>query len=665
MKKKYYNEAIIGNEKIVASFSYQGEMLRLFYPTRDYRQFIDTMQTGVKINDSALIYLHEDINNEYEQYYTENTNILNTKIKNTYFNLSILQTDFVSISKNVIIKKYKLTNENSIDLEVDFLLYSKLLSNNNNMVGSKIEKDTLLQYSHDYTYCIFSKLPILGYRLNHSEEEIKSGYLYDKDYIGMANDSAISYKIGNLKPKESKEFEIFIYINNNQEKYQMDEIIEDVEKIKSIDTTKEQKKVEKYWNNYVKEHDGLKILSKKEEWQRKLTGKDEIKDAVNKSIEKEQNEIDKIAYEKYESIKKIYVRSILLFPLLSNTETGGISAAIEVDEERSKCGRYSYCWPRDAVFVTKALDILNMTEQTTKFYTNFCKKTQSKNGMWEQRFYTDGRLAPCWGYQIDETASIIYGIYEHYKITKDKEFLKQVYPMCQKVPLGLPLGTFPFGKSVPFGTLEKEPMTEKESYDLWEMHEGVHLYSLSAIYAALKAMIAIKQELNETKEIEELEEKAKQIKDYCLKNFYDEQSKTLKRNNKDNIMDISLLGTVVPFSMLDAEQREVKNTIEKINMTLRTYTGGYLRFENDSYLGGNNPWPIATLWLALYNMKIGKQEEATNQIEFISKTATKHGFLAEQIDNETMQSNWVIGLGWSHAMYIIALSQLGTFGDVS
>ncbi len=647
MKKKYYNEAVIGNEKIVASFSYQGEMLRLFYPTRDYRQFIDTMQAGVKINDSALIYLHEDINNQYEQYYTENTNILNTKIKNTYFNLSILQTDFVSISKNVIIKKYKLTNENSIDLEVDFLLYSKLLSNNNNMVGSKIEKDILLQYSHDYTYCIFSKLPILGYRLNHSEEDIKSGYLHDKDYIGMANDSAVSYKIGTLKPGESKEFEIFIYINNNQEKDQMDEIIEDVEKIRKIDTTKEQKNVEKYWNNYVKEHDGLNILSKKEEWQKKLA-------------------------EEYEKMKQIYVRSILLFPLLSNSETGGISAAIEIDEERSKCGRYSYCWPRDAVFVTKALDLLNMTEQTTKFYTNFCKKTQSKNGIWEQRFYTDGRLAPCWGYQIDETASIIYGIYEHYKITKDKEFLKQVYRMCQKVfdtlgtvPLGLPLGTFPFGKSVPFGNFEKENLLNQGSYDLWEMHEGVHLYSLSAIYAALKAMISIKQEINEIKGIEELEEKAKEIKKYCIKNLCDEQSKILKRNNKDNIMDISLLGTVVPFSMLDAEQKEIKNTIEKINMTLRTYTGGYLRFENDSYLGGNNPWPVATLWMALYNIKIGNQEEARKEIEFVTKTATKHGFLAEQIDNETMQSKWVIGLGWSHAMYIIALSQLVTIGDVS
>ena len=38
--------------------------------------------------------------------------------------------------------------------------------------------------------------------------------------------------------------------------------------------------------------------------------------------------------------------------------------------------------------------------------SSFCKKTQSKNGMWEQRFYTDCKLAPAWGYQVDETASV-------------------------------------------------------------------------------------------------------------------------------------------------------------------------------------------------------------------------------------------------------------------
>ena len=65
-----------------------------------------------------------------------------------------------------------------------------------------------------------------------------------------------------------------------------------------------------------------------------------------------------------------------------------------------------------------------MDKEVEKFYKTFCNSTQSKDGMWEQRFYTDGNLAPSWGYQIDETASVVFGVYEHYKATKDVKFLK-------------------------------------------------------------------------------------------------------------------------------------------------------------------------------------------------------------------------------------------------
>ena len=234
--------------------------------------------------------------------------------------------------------------------------------------------------------------------------------------------------------------------------------------------------------------------------------------------------------------------------------------------------------------------------------------------------------------------------------------------MCRKAIKGLEniqLWTFPNWKSIAFGDQNCEEKLKKyESYDLWEMHEGIHLYSLSAIHAAYIAMIQIEKELNKNANTEELEEIANNIKSYCLENLCNKELKILKRNNKDNITDISILGTVIPFAMLEANQKEITNTIEKINLNLRTYTGGYIRFENDSYMGGNNPWPIATLWMALYNIKTKNTQEAIKQIEFITKTATKHGFLSEQIDNETMKAKWVIGLGWSHAMYIIALEQL-------
>ena len=62
-------------------------------------------------------------------------------------------------------------------------------------------------------------------------------------------------------------------------------------------------------------------------------------------------------------IEKIYKRTILLYPLLVNYETGGISAAAEVDENYSKSGRYSYCWPRDALHITKAMATLGMDKE--------------------------------------------------------------------------------------------------------------------------------------------------------------------------------------------------------------------------------------------------------------------------------------------------------------
>ena len=68
----------------------------------------------------------------------------------------------------------------------------------------------------------------------------------------------------------------------------------------------------------------------------------------------------------------------------------------------------------------------------SEFYKVFCKETQSKEGRWEQRFYTDGALAPAWGYQIDETASVIYGVYNHYLRIEDKKFLKDNLRRCEK-----------------------------------------------------------------------------------------------------------------------------------------------------------------------------------------------------------------------------------------
>ena len=621
---KYYNDAIIGNKEITASFTKKGEMIRLFYPNTDYRQFIDFFHTGVQINDSSIIYLHNDINNQYKQEYIKNTNILNTEILNTYFKLRILQTDFVCVDKNVLIKKYKIKNENTIDLNINFIIHSSLLTDDNNQVSGYYKENFLFQYIHDYTFSIGSDKKIESSQINNNSANIDTGIIGDKDYIGMSNDSSISYKFKTLKPNEEIEFSIFVEIYKGAD---IKNTENKLNKIKHIDSKKELEKTKRYWEKYVKEHDTIKLPNSNTEYMKKVT--------------------------------QIYKRTILLFPLLTNHLTGGISAAIEVDEKREKCGRYSYCWPRDGIFITNALDILKMDKETEKFYKVFCKMTQSKSGMWEQRFYTDGNLAPCWGYQIDETASVVYGVYNHYKHTNNVKFLKDTLRMCENA--------IKYLKKYIQNVLENKE-EEYKSYDLWEENEGIHTYSLATIFSSFDAMIKIyekiKPEYTENRlKIEKIEKEVNilkkymiEIKKYIVENLYDNNRKSFVRNI-DKKIDISLLGLVTPFKLFTAKEKKIQNTIETIDLTLRTYTGGYLRYEHDSYAGGN-PWVISSLWMADYYLKAGSRKKARECFDFVVKTATKNGFLAEQIDNQTLTAKWVIGLGWSHAMFIDILNKL-------
>ena len=176
MENKYYNEAIIGNKNMIATFTAKGELERMYFPTKDYKQFINFFHTGVKVNSSDLIYLHDDINNVYKQYYEPDTNILNTEVTNTYFNLKILQTDYMPIKENILVKRYIFMNESKIDLNLSFYIHSELLSDNNNFVGCKIIDGGMLQYAHDFAFSTFAKGENLSkHQINGSKDTIKRG----------------------------------------------------------------------------------------------------------------------------------------------------------------------------------------------------------------------------------------------------------------------------------------------------------------------------------------------------------------------------------------------------------------------------------------------------------------------------------------------------------
>ena len=204
------------------------------------------------------------------------------------------------------------------------------------------------------------------------------------------------------------------------------------------------------------------------------------------------------------------------------------------------------------------------------------------------------------------------------------------------------------------------------------MCEGIHLYSLAAIYGAFDSMLKIYKALGKNvsdfennrlkdekiqKSKLEIEELQVKIKKYINENMYDEEKKSYVRNAEDRKMDISFIGAVTPFKLFTPNEKKVLNTIERINLSLRTYTGGFQRFEGDHYMNGN-PWPIANMWMALYYLEKGEKEKAKENFDFVVKTVSKLNFIGEQVDNSTLKANWVIALGWSHAMFILVLEEL-------
>ena len=167
------------------------------------------------------------------------------------------------------------------------LIHQGILSSDNNFVSCKLIDNGMTQYAHDFMVSTFCKeKETLSHQIHGSQNTIISGEIWDKDYIGMSNDSSVSYDIEIIKPGEKKQIDICILVEPQPKK--MADIESEIQRIKRIDFQKEYIKTKSYWRKYVKAHDGLKLKEPKNSYE--------------------------------EKIADIYYRSILLFPLLTNVE---------------------------------------------------------------------------------------------------------------------------------------------------------------------------------------------------------------------------------------------------------------------------------------------------------------------------------------------------------
>jgi len=631
--KTYFNSGITGNGRMLATFTDKGELNRVFWPSQDYYQHINNFFVGIKFDDSNVKFLNDNLW-YVEQSYQKNSTVLDTSYTNSDFGLNILQSDFILMEESVLVRTYKIKNISDRKLNISTFVYSEFVNDNGNMRNSYFDfsDDFVMVYNKEFCTAIGSNIEVNGFQLGESPKQaVIEDRLYGKDNISMTSEVGMKWILGELEPNETKDFNLYICFDKNRQK------------AKSL------------FNNVKKEPINM-LLNNTKELYKTYT---------------EQYSRPSTCVEK---IDNLYEKTLLVFFLFANKDFGGIIASPEVDENFSRCGRYGYCWPRDAIFITKAFDICKMHKESEKFYSKWAKETQLEDGSWQQRYFVDGSLAPAWGLQIDETASMIYGVLDHYKMTKNRGFLEDMWGTVKKAAMFL------------IENIDEETALPLPSYDLWEERIGEHAYTAAAVYGALNDACEICKELDVDIPIGELfKSKADKIKegiecnlwsnndDRFLRgiktrlNWWNTDTVEIEVNKKgykmataavDNTVDISLLGLSVPFGVLDAKDERIRKTARAIEDHLDGFpSGGYGRYEYDSYIGGN-PWPISTLWLALYYSEIGDKNRAKDLFNWAINHTTNLGFLPEQIDKFTGEPAWVMQLAWSHAMFIIVLDKL-------
>lgn len=367
--KKYFNDAIIGNDKMVVSLDKRGKFLRLFYQYPDYMQFFNEVDVIFNINGENLR-VNDDIDSIYSQEYIDSTNISKTNIVNHRYGIEIEQRDFCMLDESVYVRRYVIKNKGEKSISINPIIHSDAIANFNIDTCGYYKSEALMQYNYKQTAAIFSNIKVDKVRVNNNEKDLNINNA-KKEYIGLSHASTLFLSDFSISKDEEKELDIYIYMIDNSDINIVKDLEMQINRIKKLDLDKKENEVKKHDEKFVKKHTKHKL------------------DRLTKKA------------------KDIYTRSILLIDLLTNKETGGISVAVEIDEEKQKSGRYSFSWPRDSYYVLEGLMLLDFDNIIEKYYGKFCKITQSRDGRWEQRFYTDGRLAPSWGYQIDETALVI------------------------------------------------------------------------------------------------------------------------------------------------------------------------------------------------------------------------------------------------------------------
>jgi glucoamylase len=379
------------------------------------------------------------------------------------------------------------------------------------------------------------------------------------------------------------------------------------------------------------------------------------------------------------NIVELHKASLLILRTNVNSN-GAIIAGNDSDIQHFARDTYSYMWPRDGALTAYALDkagYLGITRKFFEFCLDIISRGKESAGYFLHKYNPDGSLGSSWHpwinskekilpIQEDGTGLVLWALWFHFDKYRDIEFIARQYEN-----LVIRCGDF-LASYRDRGTGLPLP-----SYDLWEEKWGIHTFTVSAVFAGIKAAEKFATFFKDARRIKIYKKAAEEVKAALEKYLYDkERGRFLKTIflhqdgsfDKDPTLDASLYAPFY-FGVFEPEDEKVLKTMNAIQEKLwvKTEVGGIARYEGDGYYKvtdnlkevPGNPWFICTLWLAQWHIaraaNVEELQKALPILQWVASRALPSGVLAEQVHPYTDQPLSVSPLTWSHAAFVAAV----------
>lgn len=386
-------------------------------------------------------------------------------------------------------------------------------------------------------------------------------------------------------------------------------------------------------------------------------------------LEKENTDLSLLPSE----LKTLYNRSLIVMRVHTDNR-GGIIASSDTEMLHHGRDTYSYVWPRDAAIIAHTFDKTGYRSASVRFF-EFMASCLEPNGYLMHKYRSDGVLGSSWHpwiingeprlpIQEDETATVIFMLWEHYEMYRDIEFVESMY------------NTF-IEPAANFMCEYIESMTglPQASFDLWEEKYGTSTYTAASVYGGLVAAAKFANLLGKDSSSRTYQAVAQRMQTAIGTVLFDDKQGIFVKQvlhttdgelEYDNTLDVSSLYGLLLFRVFDIDDERIVRMVQAVEDRLQVKgdSKGFVRYEGDGYYriqnaDSPNPWVICTLWIARYYIEKAESKKdlkrAMELLKWTGSHANSGGLLAEQMDPDTREQLSTTPLVWSHAEFVLAI----------